>query len=210
MYVGRCNRCDVRHAHAGRETQKGMGGQTATPLRSKVVLVGGDYNGGDASERSRFPGLGSRAVLTEVAPFGCRKAYRDGDGVPHMGRGTVSTPCSTQGCERTSDGTFPFTPLHPPTFAPPSTSASTSTTGVPPSSPSSPCSHLTGSTPASHCELNDDGAGEPLPAESESGGEGDAEPVLWVLSPRDRLVNTLVLGDGVRACTVVIECECAW
>jgi len=32
LYVGQCNGCDVRHAHA-----KGMGDQTAMPLRSKVV-----------------------------------------------------------------------------------------------------------------------------------------------------------------------------
>lgn len=141
-------------------------------------------------------------------PSAVRKPY--GDGVPRMGRGTVSSPCSTKECERTSEGTFPCTPLHPPTFAPPSTS----TSGDPSSSPSSsssPCSHSTRSAPASHCELSDDGAGESLPAESESGGEGDVEPVLWVLSPRgDRLVNAPVLGDGVRACTVVTECECAW
>jgi len=147
-----------------------------------------------------------RSLLPETrqhsCPYGsnnhrsaCQKGY--GDGVPHMGRDAVSSPCSTSGCEKSSDGTT----THSPPFTPPSTP------GVSSSSPSSPCSHLTRSAPASHCELSDDGAGESLPAESESGGEGDAEPVLWVLSPRGRLANTPVLGDGVRACTVVIECE---
>jgi hypothetical protein len=138
------------------------------------------------------------------SPFFARqKTY--GDGVPHIGRGAVSSPCSTNGCGRTSGGTFPCIPPHPSTLAPASPFAS----GVTPSSPSPPCSHLTRSAPGSHCELSDDGAGESLPAESESGGEGDAEPVLCVRPPRGRLAKALVLGDGVRACTVVIECECA-
>lgn len=163
------------------------------------------------SERRRMrhfplPGLGSTVVLTAAAiTLRLQKTY--GDGVPRRGRGAVSSPCSTKGRERTSsEGTFPCTPPHPPTFAPPSPFTSV---GVPSSTLSPPCSHLTISAPASHCELSDDGAGESLPAESESGGEGDAEPVLCVLPPRGRLANTLVLGDGVRACTVVIECECA-
>jgi hypothetical protein len=144
-----------------------------------------------------------RKLRQHESPFARQKTY--GDGVPHMARGAVSSPCSTNGCGRTSTGTFPCTPPHPSTFAPASPFAS----GATPSSASPPCSHLTRSAPGSHCELSDDGAGESLPAESESGGEGDAEPVLWVRPPRGRLTKALVLGDGVRACTVVIECECA-
>ena len=140
--------------------------------------------------------------LRQESFFAHQKAY--GDGVPHIGRGAVSSPCSTKGCGRTSEGTFPCSPPHPSTFAPASTFTSS-----PSPSPSPPCSHLTRSAPGSHCELSDDGAGESLPAESESGGDGDAEPVLCVRLPRGRLTNTPVLGDGVRACTVVIECECA-
>ena len=76
------------------------------------------------------------------------------------------------------------------------------------SSPSPPSSHLTRSTPASHCELKEEGDGESLPADSESGGEGDTEPVLCTLSPQPIWeANASGTGDGVRACTVVSECE---
>jgi hypothetical protein len=77
--------------------------------------------------------------------------------------------------------------------------------------PSPPSSHLIRSTPASHWELSDDGAGEPLPADSESGGEGDIEPLLCKLSPPPEAATTMgakvstTTGDGVLACTVVIE-----
>src|SRR5258708_7738783 len=80
-----------------------------------------------------------------------------------------------------------------------------------PSSPSPPSSHPTRSTPASYCELSEEGDGESLPADSESGGEDDTEPVLCILSPQPTWgANASRAGDGVRACTVVIECECAW
>jgi len=179
-----------------------------------LALKGGDDDSdGDSVERDvrvsknlSFPAARDSAVhwslRQQESPISARqKAYGDGDGVPHIGRGAVSSPCSTNGCGRTSEGTFPCTPPHPSTFAPPPSTFA--------SSPSPPCSHLTRSAPGSHCELSDDGAGESLPAESESGGEGDAEPVLWVRPPRVRLAKAPVLGDGVRACTVVIECECA-
>lgn len=116
-------------------------------------------------------------------------------------------------CGRSSGGTFSRKTPHPSSALVPSASvvAAVAVAAVSSFAPSPPSSHLISSTPASHCELNDDGAGEPLPAESESGGEDDTEPVLCTLSPHTAWGgNATVMGDGVRACTVVIECECAW
>ena len=112
---------------------------------------------------------------------------------------------SLVGCGRTSCDTFSTVTQLSFVFAPSALEAVAS------SPPSPPSSHLTRSTPASHCELSDEGAGESLPADSESGEGGDAEPVLCVLSPHPmREAKVPTTGDGVRACTVVIECECAW
>jgi len=119
---------------------------------------------------------------------------------------------SREGCARTSGGTFSWiAPQSSFVFAFSASEAVVAVAEAAQSSSSPPSSHLTRSTPASHCELSEEGDGESLPADSESGGEDDTEPVLCTMSPQPtRVANASGTGDGVRACTVVSECECAW